>query len=203
MNAASQTLHPETCEDSHSVISLQESGDGRKLSNERECQQIDMFGQVPVRARRSASPAASKAFAIHEIYGRTSFGSSKSADLSESLANKLKQRLDTVGSTVYRQIWKAKVTPLGRRYWAHIAREQTTTALASIGLPTPCARDGKDLSRNGATPSGALRNSPSLATVLLKRGMPWQVICQVYGLVMGYGTAWHEAKLRATATPSA
>ncbi len=141
MSEALQTLQETTLRDSRSAISLPESEDGAKPCEGQGLMQTDLFGREAAPARRSVAPESSKASKIQETYGRTSFGSSASAGLSECLANRLKLRLDTVGSTVYRQIWKRKVTPLGRVYWAHTARAQTTSGRDCTGWPTCSARD--------------------------------------------------------------
>lgn len=203
MNDQSQTLRRETCEDSRNAISSLVSQDGRKPCGEPECPQLDLFGQALAPARTTVAPEKEKAWKVKETYGRSSFGSSASADLSESLANRLARRLDTVGSTVYRQTWRRKVTPLGRSYWEHTARGLTTRDSGCTGWPTPNARDYKDLSRSNAHLAARKRHSPSIVTLLLMRGLPWWAISQIYGLMMGFGLGWHEAKLKATETPSA
>lgn len=130
-----------TSKDSSSVISSAESPAGRKPLDAPESPQLDLFGQVLAPAKISATPANRKALKVIGIYGRSSFGSSASADLSESLANRLARRLDTVGSTVYRQIWRRKVTPLGRQYSEHIALARTTSGRDCTGWPTPNLAD--------------------------------------------------------------
>ena len=124
-----------------SAISLPGSADGALRCSGQELLQIDLFGQAPAPAKISVAPAKEKASAVIAIYGRISLGSSASAALSESLASRLKLRLDTVGSTVYRQTWKRKVTPLGRSYWAHTARVPTTNGKGCTGWPTPTLVD--------------------------------------------------------------
>ena len=71
-----------------------------------------------------------------------------------------------------------------------------------IGLPTPVARDGKDISRGRVYLSQRERHSPSLAIRLLSQGAPWEAITPVYALVMGYPLAWNAAQPTATAMPS-
>lgn len=141
MKEASQTLLRETCADSRSVIFSQESPAGRKPLDAPESPQLDLFGQALAPARTTVAPVREKAWKVKETYGRTSFGSSASAVLNESLANRLKLRLDTVGSTVYLQTWKRKVTPLGRSYWAHTARAGTTSGKDCTGWVTPQVKD--------------------------------------------------------------
>jgi len=143
MNEALQTSRPETCGDSRSAIFSQESPVGVSPSIAQESPQLDLFGQALAPAKISVAPAKEKASKVKEIYGRTSFGSSASADLSESLANRLARRLDTVGSTVYRQIWRRKVTPLGRRYSEHTALARTTRDSGCTGWPTPTLTDAE------------------------------------------------------------
>ena len=82
------------------------------------------------------------------ICGQTSFDLFGDSDLSGSLASRLQARLGTAGSILYSQIWKQKVTPAGRLYWAHTASARRTSARDFIGercvWPTPTARDHKD-----------------------------------------------------------
>lgn len=71
--------------------------------------------------------------------GQISFGSSASAVLSASLVNKWKELFGTVGLMEYRQTWRRKITPLGRVYWAHTARERRTSDKGYFGWPIPMA----------------------------------------------------------------
>lgn len=104
----------------------------------------------PGAAPASPSPAPEKGKAQKMIAtsGRPLCGSSESESLSMSLASKLKQLLPTTGSTVYRQTWRRKRTPLGRLYWEHTASAPTTSESASTGQAgwsTASARDYKDV----------------------------------------------------------
>jgi hypothetical protein len=65
----------------------------------------------------------------------------------------------------------------------------TTSATGFISLPTPCARDGKDISRSNAFLSQRKRHSPSLATRLLDSGHSWRVITAARSRARGYGNA--------------
>ncbi len=79
--------------------------------------------------------------------GQSSLTSSESASLQESLANRLRQRLDKIGSPFFRQTWKRKVTPAGRLYWEHTASPLRTPHKEGQARlahwPTPMARDWK------------------------------------------------------------
>jgi hypothetical protein len=88
-------------------------------------------------------------------YGRILCGSSASADLTQSLASRLKQQLDLAGSMEYRQIWKRKTTPSGRSYWAHIASAVRTSDKDCTGWPTTKAKDGREWSPNAPPDSSS------------------------------------------------
>ncbi len=53
-------------------------------------------------------------------------------------------------------------------------------------LPTPNARDGKDLSRTTRYLSARKRHTPSLATVLLEENLHWTLVANAYERVMGF-----------------
>lgn len=74
--------------------------------------------------------------------GPTGFASSASAALASSLVSRLKERLSTAGSTVYRQTWKEKATPSRRSYWAHTASALRTSGNDSTGWSTAKRDDG-------------------------------------------------------------
>jgi hypothetical protein len=75
-------------------------------------------------------------------------------------------------------------------------------ATASGLLPTPAARDYRDLSKGEAYLSARRRHSPSLATKLLELGVHWTAIGTAYELAMGYPSQWSVAELSHAATPS-
>jgi hypothetical protein len=102
---------------------------------------IDLFGQVLVPANPSVRPVKRKPKMTRAISGRTGFGSSASAALSESLASRLFALLDSDGSTLFRQTWKRRRTPLGRLFWAHTASPRRTSGSESGGWPTPKAHE--------------------------------------------------------------
>ena len=67
---------------------------------------------------------------------------SKSAILTWWLANKLRRRLGTAGSTLFVQTWREKVTPAGRWYWAHTASGRRTSDNGCGGWPSPDVNGG-------------------------------------------------------------
>lgn len=121
---------------------------GHTLCNSQAGPDLDLFGVPVSHAKASVAPAKDKVLAtIEATSGFRSFGSSESADLSRSLANRLKLQLATVGSIEYSQTWKRRVTPAGRVFWEHTASARRisgngcTGALQGWGTPT--VQDGR------------------------------------------------------------
>jgi len=73
-------------------------------------------GLALVHVQASRSRAREKDLATLVTSGLTGSVSSASAALQSSLESKLKPLLGMVGSTLFRQSWKAKITPLARPY---------------------------------------------------------------------------------------
>ena len=91
--------------------------------------------------------------------GRNGFGSSASAALQRSLESRLMQRLDTAGSTLWEWTWKAKATPLRRRYFQRQASERRTKGIGCTSVPTPkMPKYGHDMAKFEREPG---RKSPT------------------------------------------
>ncbi len=71
-----------------------------------------------------------------------------------------------------------------------------------MSLPTPNARDGKDLSRTVAFLAARERHSPSLATHLQSHGTPWFQVSAHYEMQMGFPLGWSAAVYTDAKTPS-
>ncbi|PQV51849.1 hypothetical protein B0G83_10458 [Paraburkholderia sp. BL21I4N1] len=125
---------------------------------------------------------------------------SASACLSECLGNRLEAKMESLGSTLYSITWKAKTTPARRGLSVQLVRALTTSGNAFTSLPTPCARDGRDIGRSNAFLSQRKRHSPSLATRLLDLGLPWQVITPIYCLAMNLSLQWNACAPTVTET---
>lgn len=102
----------------------------------------DGFGPAPVRASRTARRGSGSATPTSGTCGPTSSGSSASAALTRSLASKLRERFGTGGSIEFRQTWREKATPSGRRFWAHTASRHPTSDSGCSGWPTPDQSSG-------------------------------------------------------------
>jgi hypothetical protein len=71
--------------------------------------------------------------------------SSASVALTLSLVSKLKQRLTTDGSTLFKLTWREKVTPAGWLVYRLAASAPRTSAKDSGSWATPTTRDHRDI----------------------------------------------------------
>lgn len=142
MSEASQTWSQMISGNTRSVTSLQGSGDGPSRSSSRG-RRTSNAGRDRARASRSPRRGRTAARKTRGTCGRSSAASSQSADLSLSLVSRLRRRLPTDGSTLFRQTWRRKATRAGRWLWEHTASALPTSGSDSTGEAswgTPCAR---------------------------------------------------------------
>ena len=123
-------------------------------------------GPAPAPASLSARQAKAAGSMTSGTYGPHSIISSSSAALTSSLANRLRQRTASLGSTLYTLTWKERATPSGRRIPALRASARRTSDSGSGGLEkswnTPRATDGSNGGPNqsgGALPADAAQSS--------------------------------------------
>ena len=114
MAEASLKSSPAILPDSPSAISSPASGSGPTPSGKPDGPTTDLFGQALAPASPSAPPAKAMSSQMSATYGRHGSGSSESAALSLSLANRLQARTRYLGSTMFQLTWKQRVTPSGR-----------------------------------------------------------------------------------------
>lgn len=187
-----------------SAISSQALVDGHLLSELPDGATIDLFGQVHAPASLTRSPALlmaeRKAKAMNGISGLFGQATSESVALQLSLESKLRARLAGDGGTRFAGTWKRCHTPARRHLCQLVPLKPIMKERGYLGLPTPAARDGKDISRSTAFLSQRLRHSPSLATHSLESGVPWQAITAIYCLAMGFPLLWNEMRPRDTVT---
>ena|SRR3990167_8362109 len=103
----------------------------------------DLFGQALAPANHSLLRGNGGATPTSATSGLRGSVSSASAILTQSLANRLAARLDSVGSMLWRSTWSRKVTPLGRAYWAHTASERHTSGNGCGSWPTPTCNEAQ------------------------------------------------------------
>ena len=170
--------NPPTLQATPSAISLLVSESGAMRYVNQDGLTVDLFGRVVAHASRSAPQATKKAPPTSAIFGLSGSISSASAALQLFLVNKLKQRLDTAGSTLFKLTWKEKTTPAGRsvsllrasalrtsgsdsglwpttlasdsRGSAGVGKRELPNAVKWVGWPTTSTRDHKGGYRGGA-----------------------------------------------------
>ena len=103
------------------------------------------FGPDPALASLSARQAREAGLMTSGTSGLTGTTSSASASLQSSLESKLRQRTDSVGSTLYALTWKQRATPSGLQICALRASARRTSVSASglLGWGTPMAHEAR------------------------------------------------------------
>ena len=149
------TLPPTMCEATPSVISSPGLAAGATPSDSPDGPMLDLFGRVVVPVSPSRPQAPKLAAPIPAIFGRRGIASSRSAALQQSLVNRLKQRLDTAGLTLFAMTWNEKATPSGRSVSLLRASGRRTSDSGSGLLPkgwtTPCVGDDNMSRRSDAS----------------------------------------------------
>lgn len=115
----------------------------------------------PDRAHASLSARQAQEMGLLTIAtcGRTGFGLSRSASLTQSWANRFRQATASRGSPLYRLTWKERITPEGRSIYAlrASARRISVSGFSCAGWPVPLAKDasaGPDYAIAGRDGSG-------------------------------------------------
>src|SRR4030067_2010828 len=139
--AISGKCDPETLRCLLSVISSLVSVFGPLPCASPAGQTNDPFGPEAAPASHSAEPEDGKASKTNVICGLSGTVSSKSANLQQSLASKLRAGLQWSGSTLCQLTWKTRTTPLGRQICALRASVLRTGDNVFTGWPTPQAHD--------------------------------------------------------------
>jgi hypothetical protein len=156
MNARSQMWTPPTFEVLPNAISLPDSECGVTPSDSPTGPMIDLFGREVVPVRVSAPQEKAKGLQTLVTSGHIGYASSGSADLQRCLENRLVQRLDTAGSTLFTLTWKRRRTPLGRPYLERAASVRRTSGSGCTSVPTPNTPSGGPNSKSTATHTGGM-----------------------------------------------
>jgi len=123
--------------------------------------QTDLFGQVLAHASRLAPPAQATALPTSATSGLPGSISFASVALTLSLVSKLKQRLTTDGSILFKLTWRGKVTPAGRLVYRLVALAPRISVKDSGSWATPTTRDHRDtgnLENSRIRKDGKIRN---------------------------------------------
>jgi hypothetical protein len=135
-------LEPVTLPDLFSAISSPVLAAGATPCALPDGPRTDLFGRAVARANPSAPLARKKAPLMIDTSGLSGSISSASAALESSLVSKLKQRLTTDGSTLFKLTWREKATPAGRLV-SRLAASARRISGNDFGLwQTPKALDG-------------------------------------------------------------
>lgn len=142
--------------DINSATSSPELASGATPSVPQNGQMTDRFG--PVLAHVSPSPQQGRkaVSTTNGTSGPSSSGLSVSANLSQSLANRLRLKTDLLGSTLFRLIWKERTTPSGRLIPALRASVLRTSGKDSTGWPTPNTPSGGPNVKSTAKHTGGM-----------------------------------------------
>lgn len=121
-------------------------------------------GPAVVPASHSASPGSAKELPMCDTSGQNSTGLSVSANLQQSLENKLRAVMDVDGSPEYVLTWKHWPMRLGAPICALRARPRRISDNGFTGWPTPLA--------NKLSPQTREDFTPNLSAVALLTGWP-------------------------------
>lgn len=134
-------LAPTTLPDSHNATSSPASACGATPCARGGGRIAALYGLAPAPASHSAWLAWVVGLTTSGTFGRSGSTSSSSAALRSSLVSRLKQRLGTAGSTLFKLTWKESVTPslLSVSLLRASARRISDSACGS--WPTPITND--------------------------------------------------------------
>lgn len=141
MSGASLTCSLETSRGMHSVTSSQGLEDGPTPCNSQDGLQMSLFGLEAARVSRLALREKDSAQKTSGTCGLKCSGSSASADLQQSLANRLRARLDVNGSLEYSLTWKAWDMPQREPICALRASARRMQDSDCSGWPTTTTHD--------------------------------------------------------------
>jgi hypothetical protein len=129
-----------TLKDTSNITSSAESSAGPTPCALPAGPQLDLFGQPPSPASRSARRASAGAGRTKDTSGRCSFGSSATAALQFALGSRLLAMTDTDGSPEYAMTWRRRAMQSGPPICRLLARARRTSGSGCSGWPTPKAQ---------------------------------------------------------------
>jgi len=135
------------------VTSSPESASGVMPLERLDGQMILQCGQAPAPAKVSVKSGNGEASQISVTYGLHGTGSLASARLTQSLASRYRAKTASLGSTLFRVIWKERVTPSGRSIPAQRASGHLTSGSGFTSWPSPLANKSSPQQRDDFTPN--------------------------------------------------
>jgi len=121
----------------------------------------DLFGLALAPVSRSVPQATSVAAQMSGTYGLRGSVSSASATLQQSLANRLQERLDSLGSTMFTLTWKSVHTPLRRQICALRASAPRISGYDCTSWPTPTINPASNQITHEAAEKEMVRRGPT------------------------------------------
>jgi hypothetical protein len=163
MNETSETSAPQTSMDIPSATSSRGSACGATRSAAPDGATTCASGPGAARVNLSARQAAEAGLMTSGTYGPPSSGSSRSAALARSLVSRLRAKTASLGSTLFKLTWKARVMPSGLSISALRASVRRISGKGcgsseseASARPTPTTRDHKDGAECHAVPLNSL-----------------------------------------------
>ena len=156
--------------DTPSATSSRALVDGPWPSDSRGGLTTGPSGPAAAHANLSASQAKDMGWLTSGTYGRIGSILYGHCDLTPSLVSKLKQRLTTGGSTLFKMTWKEKVTPSLQSVSLLRASGLRISGSDSGSWPTPCQQDGP----NGV-PNQGVDRLPGMASQVTQEHIPRMV----------------------------
>ena len=188
MNAQLSMFDLMICEASRNAISSPEAGSGASPLVSPDGLTTARSGPARARASRSASQARDLEQPMIGICGRTFTGSLPPADQRSALANRLVERLGTIGSTEFDLIWKVKTTPAKHSIFRLAPSMRRISGSGSIGWRTPATTEpGVSLDRLRTLDGAAWTPGQRAYDVMTGR------VCQV-GLTHEVQATWATPK---------
>jgi len=152
MSEALQTCDRQISLDIRSVISSPASVDGATRSDSPAGPMLGPYGPDPALASLSRKQVAALAQQTNATFGPYGAISFSSAALQQSLVSRLRARLQSSGSTLFKLTWKADVTPSQRLIYRLRASVLRTSGKDCTSWPTPTACSPNSLRGNGQDP---------------------------------------------------
>ena len=155
--------HQPTLLDIPSATSLPESACGATPFGSRDGRTTGPSGPAAPPVSPSARREGEKVFPTPVISGPSGTALFKNADLSQLLASRLRAKLASHGSTLFRLTWKRRVTPSGRLIFALRASVPRTSGSGCTGWPTPTANSSTGPGTSGRDGGMNLQTAAELA----------------------------------------
>lgn len=144
-----------TWRDTLNAISSRALEDGRSQLDWLDGLTVDRFGPAPAPVSHSPSPESKPARKTSATCGRNSSASSVPEGPMSGWENRLRQRLESIGSTECVLTWKASATPAGHQLFRLVPSMRPIGEI-DCGL-WPTAKDTPGMATTGVNPDGSTR----------------------------------------------